>query len=39
MDLGLKDKKILLTAACRGLGAEMARELASEGAIVAIVAT
>ena len=36
MDLGLKDKKALVTGASRGLGYAVARGLLSEGAQVAI---
>src|SRR5437867_12486131 len=36
MDLGLKGKVALLTAASRGLGLAVARELAQEGARLAI---
>ena len=38
MDLGLKDKRILVTGASRGLGAGIARAVAAEGARVAIAA-
>jgi len=38
MDLGLKDKRILVAGASRGLGAGIARALAAEGARVAVVA-
>lgn len=38
MDLGIKDKKILVTGASRGLGRAIALMLAGEGAKVAIVA-
>jgi 3-oxoacyl-[acyl-carrier protein] reductase len=36
MDLGLKDKKALVTGASRGLGYAIARTLATEGCLVAI---
>src|SRR3954469_93489 len=38
MDLGLKNKRILVTGASRGLGAAIARAVAAEGARVALVA-
>jgi NAD(P)-dependent dehydrogenase (short-subunit alcohol dehydrogenase family) len=38
MDLGLTDKVVLITGASRGLGLEMAREFAREGARLAICA-
>jgi 3-oxoacyl-[acyl-carrier protein] reductase len=38
MDLGLKDKRILVAGASRGLGAGIARAVAAEGARVAVVA-
>jgi 3-oxoacyl-[acyl-carrier protein] reductase len=38
MDLGLKDKRILVAGASRGLGAGIARAVAAEGARVALVA-
>jgi 3-oxoacyl-[acyl-carrier protein] reductase len=38
MDLGLTDRRILLTGASRGLGAGIARVLASEGARLALAA-
>jgi 3-oxoacyl-[acyl-carrier protein] reductase len=38
MDLGLKDKRILVTGASRGLGAGIARAVAAEGARVAVAA-
>jgi 3-oxoacyl-[acyl-carrier protein] reductase len=38
MDLGLKDKRILVTGGSRGLGAGIARAVAAEGARVALVA-
>jgi 3-oxoacyl-[acyl-carrier protein] reductase len=38
MDLGLKDKRILVAGASRGLGAGIARAVAEEGARVALVA-
>jgi 3-oxoacyl-[acyl-carrier protein] reductase len=38
MDLGLKDRRILVTGASRGLGAGIARAVAAEGARVAVVA-
>jgi 3-oxoacyl-[acyl-carrier protein] reductase len=38
MDLGLKDKRILVTGASRGLGAAIARAVAAEGARIAVVA-
>jgi 3-oxoacyl-[acyl-carrier protein] reductase len=38
MDLGLKNKRILVTGASRGLGAAIARAAATEGARVAVVA-
>lgn len=36
MDMGLKDKVAIVTGSARGLGAEMARRLAAEGAKVVI---
>ena len=36
MDLGLKDKVALVTAASRGIGAAAAHELAAEGARVVL---
>jgi len=36
MDLGLKDKRVMITGATRGIGLAVAREFASEGARVAI---
>jgi 3-oxoacyl-[acyl-carrier protein] reductase len=38
MDLGLKDKRILVTGASRGLGAAIAEAVAAEGAMVVVVA-
>lgn len=38
MDLGLKDKRILVTGASRGLGAAIAEAVAAEGARVVVVA-
>jgi 3-oxoacyl-[acyl-carrier protein] reductase len=38
MDLGLKDKRILVAGASRGLGAAIARAVAAEGARLAVVA-
>ena len=38
MDLGLSDRRILVTGASRGLGAGIATVLAAEGARVALVA-
>jgi 3-oxoacyl-[acyl-carrier protein] reductase len=38
MDLGLKNKRILVTGASRGLGAAIARAVAAEGARVAVAA-
>jgi 3-oxoacyl-[acyl-carrier protein] reductase len=38
MDLGLKDKRILVAGASRGLGAAIARAVAAEGARIAVVA-
>lgn len=38
MDLGIKDKKVLLTGASRGLGAQMAREFVQEGCEAFVVA-
>jgi 3-oxoacyl-[acyl-carrier protein] reductase len=38
VDLGLKDKRILVAGASRGLGAGIARAVAAEGARVAVVA-
>src|SRR4051794_9635158 len=38
MDLGLKDRRILVTGASRGLGAGIARAAAAEGARVVVVA-
>lgn len=36
MDLGLKDKRVMITGATRGIGLAVAREFAGEGARVAI---
>jgi 3-oxoacyl-[acyl-carrier protein] reductase len=38
MDLGLKDKRILVAGASRGLGAAIARAIAAEGGRIAVVA-
>src|SRR5882672_10133312 len=38
MDLGLKDKRILVAGGSRGIGAAIARAVAAEGARVAVVA-
>src|SRR3954469_14641351 len=38
MDLGLQDKRAIVTGGSRGIGKAIARELAREGANVAIVA-
>jgi 3-oxoacyl-[acyl-carrier protein] reductase len=38
LDLGLKDRRVLVTGGSRGIGREIARTLAAEGARVAVVA-
>jgi len=38
MDLGIRGKRAIVTGGSRGIGKAMARELAREGADVAIVA-
>lgn len=38
MDLGLQGKKVLITGASRGLGKEIAKQFAKEGAVVGLIA-
>ena len=38
MDLGLKNKRVLITGASRGLGKEIAKQFFKEGALLTLIA-